>query len=402
MPDKSDYSEPNMEPDILRHATPPRLKFYGLVALCLAILIVAGGLGLRFYSSLNTRNWTEAQAIPSVQIIRLTGTKAGGRLDLAGDVQAFTNAPIYAQISGTVQKWYVDIGATVKAGDLLAQIDPRSYEAALAQARGQLARDSATLANARVDLTRYQALAQQNAISNQALSAQQTTVNADAGIVASDQAAVQTAAINLEYTRIKAPFGGVVTSRSIDVGNLVVVGTASATPLFTVTDLSRLRIYVHLPQIYLAAIKPSMTVEFNVPEYPGKTFTATLAASSGAVTASSGTQLLQFQTDNAAGAIKPGDYANMHFKFPAAAGLLRVPATALMFRDEGMLVATVDSGNHVKLKPITVRTDLGNAVEATGLTTADRVIDNPPDSLLPGDVVKQSPEPAAPEGAGAE
>jgi len=402
MPDKSDYSEPNMEPDILRHATPPRLKFYGLVALCLAIVIVAGGLGLRFYSSLNTRNWTEAQAIPSVQIIRLTGTKAGGRLDLAGDVQAFTNAPIYAQISGTVQKWYVDIGATVKAGDLLAQIDPRSYEAALAQARGQLARDSATLANARVDLTRYQALAQQNAISNQALSAQQTTVNADAGIVASDQAAVQTAAINLEYTRIKAPFGGVVTSRSIDVGNLVVVGTASATPLFTVTDLSRLRIYVHLPQIYLAAIKPGMTVEFNVPEYPGKTFTATLAASSGAVTASSGTQLLQFQTDNAAGAIKPGDYANMHFKFPAAAGLLRVPATALMFRDEGMLVATVDSGNHVKLKPITVRTDLGNAVEATGLTTADRVIDNPPDSLLPGDVVKPSPESAAPDGAGAE
>jgi RND family efflux transporter MFP subunit len=402
MPDKSDHSEPNMEPDILRNVMPPRLKFYGVVALCVAALIVVAGLGLRFYSSVNTRNWTEAQAIPSVQIIRLAGTKAGGQLELAGDVQAFTNAPIYAQISGTVQKWYVDIGATVKAGDLLAQIDARSYQAALAQARGQLARDAATLANAKVDLGRYQALAQQNAISNQALSAQQTTVNADAGIVASDQAAVQTAAINLEYTRIKAPFGGVVTSRSIDVGNLVVVGTASATPLFTVTDLSRLRIYVHVPQIYLAAIKPGMTVNFNVPEYPGRTFVATLAASSGAVTASSGTQLLQFQIDNAAGTIKPGDYANMHFKFPAAGGVLRVPATALMFRDEGMLVATVDSDNHVKLKPIIIRTDLGTAVEATGLTTADRVIDNPPDSLLAGDVVKPSPEPAAPTGASAE
>ncbi len=402
MPDKSHHSEPHMEPDILRHSTPPRLKYYGIVALCVAGVIVVAGLGLRFYSGTRTQNWTEEQAVPSVQIITLKGTKAGGKLDLAGDVQAFTNSPIYAQVSGTVQKWYADIGATVKTGDLLAQIDPRSYEAALAQARGQLARDSATLANARVDLSRYQALAQQNAISNQALSAQQTTVNADAGIVASDQAAVQTAAINLEYTRIKAPFGGVVTSRSIDVGNLVVVGTASATPLFTVTDLTKLRIYVHVPQIYLAAIKPGMTVDFNVPEYPGKTFTATLAASAGAVASSSGTQLLQFQTDNAGGAIKPGDYASMHFKFPAAGGVLRIPATALMFRDEGMMVATVDGGNHVKFKPITIRTDLGNAVEATGLTTADQVIDNPPDSLVAGDVVKPSPEPQAPAGAGAE
>lgn len=398
MPDKTDHSEPHMERDILRHTTPPRLKFYGMVALCAAAAIVVVGLGLRSYASNRTENWTEEQAVPSVQTIQLKGVKAGGKLDLAGDVQAFTNAPIYAQISGTVQKWYVDIGAKVKTGDLLAQIDPRTYEAALAQAKGQLARDAATLANARVDLTRYQALAQQNAISNQALSAQQTAVNADTGIVASDQAAVQTAAINLDYTRIKAPFGGVVTSRSVDVGNLVVVGTASPTPLFTVTDLTKLRIYVHVPQIYLASIKPGMPVDFNVPEYPGRSFTATLAAAAGAVAASSGTQLLQFQIDNSGGAIKPGDYANMHFKFPAAEGVLRVPATALMFRDAGMMVATVGSGNHIRLKPVTIRTDLGNAVEATGLSTADKAIDNPPDSLVAGDVVKPSPEPAAPAG----
>jgi RND family efflux transporter MFP subunit len=398
MPDKSDHSESGMEPDILRHSTPPRLKFYGIVALCIAAVIVVVGLGLRFYSSTKTRDWTEDQAVPSVQTIRLKGTKAGGALDLAGDVEAFTNAPIYAQISGTVQKWYADIGAKVKEGDLLAQIDPRSYQAALDQAKGQLARDNATLANARVDLTRYQALAQQNAISNQQLATQQATVNADAGVVEADKAAVQTAAINLEYTRITAPFAGIVTSRSIDVGNLVVVGNASATPLFTVTDLTKLRIYVHVPQIYLAAIKPGMTVAFDVPEYPGKIFTAELSASSGAVSSSSGTQLLQFQIDNKDGLLKPGDYADMHFKFAAANGVLRIPATALMFRDQGMLVATVDSSDHVKLKPITIRTDLGDAVEATGLTTDDKVIDNPPDSLLAGDVVKPSPERRAPAG----
>jgi RND family efflux transporter MFP subunit len=398
MPDKTDHSEPHLEPDILRHTTPPRLKFYGFVALCAAAAVVVVGLGLRFYASQRTANWTEEQAIPSVQTIQIKGTKAGGKLDLAGDVQAFTNAPIYAQISGTVQKWYVDIGAKVKPGDLLAQIDPRTYQATLDQARGQLARDQATLANAKVDLGRYQSLAAQNAISAQVLAGQQTTVNADTGVVQADQAAVQNAAINLEYTHIKAPFGGIVTSRSIDVGNLVTVGTASATPLFTVTDLTKLRIYVHVPQIYLASIKPGMTVDFDVPEYPGRTFTATLVASSGAVAASSGTQLLQFQIDNSDGAIKPGDYANMHFKFPASDGVVQVPATALMFRDEGMMVATVDATNHVRLKPINIRTDLGNAVQATGLSTEDRVIDNPPDSLVAGDVVKPSAEPAAPAG----
>jgi RND family efflux transporter MFP subunit len=391
MPDKTDHSDP--EPDILRHTVPPRLKFYGVVALCVACVVVVAGLALRFYSRTTTAQWTEDQAIPSVKTIKLKGSAAGGALNLPGDVQPFTNAPIYAQISGTVQKWYVDIGAKVKTGDLLVQIDPRSYQAALAQAQGQLARDSATLANARVDLSRYQALAAQNAISGQQLATQQANVNADAGLVEADKAAAQTASINLGYTRITAPFGGVVTSRSVDVGNLVTVGTASATPLFTVTDQTKLRIYVRMPQVYLSGIKPGMTVEFSVPEYSGRTFIAQLTASAGAVASASGTQLLQFQIDNSDGTLKPGDYAEMQFKFPATQGVIRVPATALMFRDQGMVVATVDDSNHVKIKPIDIRTDLGEEVEATGLSATDRVIDNPPDSLRAGDAVKPSPEP---------
>jgi len=394
MPDKSDHSESGMEPDILRHSAPPRLKFYGVVALVVAAVVVVAGLGLRFYSGVRTQQWTEDQAVPSVQTIELKGTKAGGALDLPGDVEPFINAPIFAQINGTVQKWNVDIGGVVKVGDVLAQIDPRPYQAALAQAQGALARDAATLANARVDLTRYQALAAQNAISNQQLATQQATVDADGGVVETDKAQVQTAQINLGWTKIVAPFGGTVTSRSIDVGNLVTAGTpSSGTPLFTVTDQTKLRIYVRMPQVYLSGVTPGMTVEFSVPEYPGRSFTAELTNSAGAVVASSGTQLLQFQIDNKDGVIKPGDYAEMHFKFPATAGVVRIPATALLFRDEGMLVATVDGTNHVVLKPINIRTDLGNAVEATGLAADDRVIDNPSDSLRAGDVVKPSPEP---------
>jgi RND family efflux transporter MFP subunit len=396
MPDKSDHTispGASPEPDILSHAAPGKLKFYGLAALFVAGAVVVFGLGSRFYASVTTAGWTRDQAVPSVQTIQLRASRAGGDLDLPGDVQPFTNAPIYAQVSGTVRKWYVDIGGRVKTGDLLAQIDPRPFEAALAQAQGQLGRDSATLANARVDLTRYQALATQNAVSAQQLAAQQTAVDADSGIVQADRAQVQTASINLGYTRISAPFGGLVTSRSVDVGNLVTVGTAAATPLFTVTDQTRLRIYVRMPQVYLSGITPDMTVEFSVPEYPGRSFTAELAATAGAVASSSGTQLLQFQIDNKDGVLKPGDYAEMHFRFPASRGVMRVPATALLFRDEGMMVAVVDAGNHVRIKPIDIKTDLGNAVEATGLSSADRVIDNPPDSLRAGDEVKPSPEP---------
>jgi RND family efflux transporter MFP subunit len=389
-----------MEPDILRHSTPPRLKFYGIVAVCLALAVVVIGLASRFYSSMQTEQWTEAQAVPSVQTIQLKGTKAGGDLDLPGDVEPFTNAPIFAQVSGTINKWYKDIGAPVKQGDLLAQIDPRPYQAALDQVKGQLAKDQAALAGAQRDLARYQALMALNAESRQVVDDETATVATDTGIVKADQANVETAQINLGWTRIVAPFGGTVTSRSVDTGNLVTAAAPSSqTALFTVTDQTKLRIYVRMPQVYLSGVTPNMTVKFSVPEYPGRTFTAQLAASAGAVASASGTQLLQFQIDNTDGALKPGDYADMHFKFPATAGVVRVPATALLFRDEGMLVATVDSSNHVQLKPIDIRTDLGNAVDATGLSADDVVIDNPSDSLRAGDLVKPRPEAAAPGGA---
>lgn len=383
MPDKSPSG------DVLRHKTPAHLKRIGIIALCVAGAIAVPGIGLRYYNDSQTERWTGDQAMLSVKLLKLKGAKTGGDLTLPGDIQAFSSAPIYAQVSGTVQKWYADIGARVKAGTLLAQLDPRSYEAALAQAKGQLARDSATLANARVDLNRYQALAAQNAVSAQQLATQKTAVEADSGIVAADQAAVQTAAINLGYTRIIAPFDGIVTSRSIDVGALVTVGTASATPLFTVTDQTRLRLYVHLPQIHSAALKPGLVAHFTVPEFPGRDFTATLAASANAVSSQNGTQLVQFAIDNQAGILKPGEYAEVHLQLPFAAGAVRLPATALLFRDSGMMVATVDGTSHVRLKAIHIGADMGNMVEADfGVRVTDRVIDNPPDSIHDGDPVQ--------------
>jgi RND family efflux transporter MFP subunit len=376
------------EQDILAHHKPRRLRLTGLILAGLALGVAAIGLTVRFVDSRDSKHWTEEQAVTPVQLISLKSA-SGGDFTLPGDIQAFTTATINAQVSGTIQKWFADIGAKVAQGQLLAQIDPRPYEAALASTRGQLAKDAATLANARTDLNRYQTLAAQNAISAQQLSTQQATVTSLAGTVEADRAAVQTAEINLGYTRVVAPFSGTVTSRSIDVGQLVIANTASATPMFSVTDQSRLRIYVRMPQNYSFLVHPGLTARFTVPEYPGRVFTAALAANSGAIASQSGTQLLQLQVDNADRALKPGSYAEMRFSVPGNGAGVRVPVTALIFRDNGMQVAMLGAGNKVTMQPIRITTDLGTFVEiGAGLKAGDKVIDNPPDSLQAGDVVR--------------
>lgn len=391
MPDKNpDVGPHNPAPEELRrHTTPPGLKRWGRLAVVIAIVIAVLGIGWRLWKSHNTAQWTDDQAVPTVQLITLAKAKTGGVLTLPGDVEAFINAPIYAQVSGYLQKWYFDIGAKVKKNDLLAQIDPRTYQAALEQAKGALARDSATLANAKVDLVRYQTLAAQNAISQQQLATQAATVTSDAGVVDADRAAVSQAAINLAYTRIIAPFDGIVTTRAVDVGNLVTVGTPTSTALFTVSDQNRMRIYVRLPQNYASYVRPDMQVTFTVPQFPNRVFKATLVANAGAVASSTGTVLIQFGTDNADRALQPGAYANVRFPLPVGANGIRLPATALMFRDAGMQVATVDGSNHVRLKTVKILRDMGASVDVGGgISPDDRIIDNPADALQEGDEVR--------------
>lgn len=392
MPDKNPDAGHHHAPapaDLLRHTAPPGLKRWGAIAVTAAVVIAALGIGWRVWESHNTTEWTEDQSVPTVQILKLANPKSGTALALPGDVEAFTNAPIFAQVSGYVQKWYFDIGAKVKKNDLLAQIDPRPYQAALDQAKGTLARDSATLANAKVDLARYQALARQSAISQQQLATQAATVNSDAGVVQTDRASVSQAAINLAYTRIVAPFDGIVTTRAVDVGNLVTVGTPSSTPLFTVSDQSRMRVYVRLPQNYASFVRPGLQVSFTVPQFPARTFHATLVANAGAVASATGTELVQFGIDNQDGALQPGAYASVHFPLPAGANGIRLPATALIFREAGMQVATVDAHNHIQFKTVNILRDNGATVDvAGGVSRTDRIIDNPADALEDGDEVR--------------
>jgi RND family efflux transporter MFP subunit len=391
MPDKNPDApvDTGRAPELLlRHTTPPGLRRWGKLTVVAAVVIAIVGIGLRQWRAHTTQAWTDDQAILTVQIIKPGSTKNGGALNLPGDVQAFTTAPIYAQVSGYVKKWYFDIGARVKKDQLLAELDTPNLAGESAQGRANLINAQAAQKLSAATTARYDALFAQGAVSRQDKDEKDADLAAKNAAVAAARAGLFSVSSQEGFRRLVAPFDGVVTSRAVDVGALVTIGN-SATPLFTVSDLSKLRIYVRVPQNYASYIRPGMTVSFTVPQYPNRIFHATLVASAGAVASATGTVLVQFGLDNKDGALQPGAYAEVKFPLPADANGIRVPATALLFRDEGMQVATVDANNHVKLKTISISRDMGATVDVGGgLSPNDRIIDNPADALRDGDEVR--------------
>jgi RND family efflux transporter MFP subunit len=386
------------QPHILRHTPPRHLKAAGVAALCLAAGVVALGMISRVRADQGLTAWTAAQATPTVKVVSLNGGAGPGAMVLPGDVRAFYDAPIHARVAGYLKRWYVDIGTPVKAGQVLAEIDTPDLDQQLVQAKADLATALANQHLAEITARRWAGLLAQDAVSRQDSDDKNGDLAAKTALAASARANVSRLQALESFKRITAPFDGVVTTRSTDVGALISVGGPADTPLFTVADERRLRIYVRVPQAYSADIRPGMSATFTVPEYPGRSFTAKLAASADAVTPQSGTLLIQLQIDNADKALKPGDYAQVRFTLPADGRALQAPASALMFRDTGMAVAVLGPDGRAAIRPVTIGRDLGTTVEiASGLTAADRLIDNPPDSLRAGDPVKI----AAPSGAGA-
>ncbi len=376
-------------PDILRHRPPRRLKMVVVSALCIAAAVVGLGVISRVHADQSLKTWTNDQAVPVVKVISLTGAAGGGALVLPGNIQAFNNAPIYARVPGYLKRWYADIGTTVKAGQVLAEIDTPDLDQQLNQAKADLATAVANQHLSQTTAQRWAGLLAQDAVSRQDADTKNGDLAAKTALVASAQANVQRLEALESFKRITAPFDGVVTTRSTDIGALISVGGPADTPLFTVADEKRLRIYVQVPQSYSGDIRPGMSADFMAPEHPGRVFTAQLAASADAVTPQSGTQTIQLQIDNTDKALKPGDYVQVRFPLPPSNGAVRVPASAVVFRDAGMAVAVVGADGRAAIKPITVARDFGSTVEvASGLSPADRVIDNPPDSLRAGDAVR--------------
>ncbi|HYP64080.1 MAG TPA: efflux RND transporter periplasmic adaptor subunit [Acidocella sp.] len=381
--------------DMLRYNAPPQLKLYFSIAAAIFTLILVTGIFTRVFAAHKLAAATASAAIPTVALIAPSAPTQAPTLVLPGNVKAFYEAPIYAQVSGYLQSWTADIGARVKAGEVLGTISTPNLDQQLAQAEANLNSAIASEKIAATTANRWNAMRVGDAVSQQDADQKNADNQSAHATTEAARAAVAGYQAQVAFKQIVAPFDGIVTARNTDIGDLVTTG--GTTPLFVVDDEARLRIYVSVPEAYAAEVKQSSGATFTVPDYPGRTFRATLAATAGAIDPTSGTLLVQFQADNQDGALQAGDYAQVTISLPANGQALSVPSSALMFRDNGMEVATLGPDNRVVIKPVTIGRDFGNVVQiATGISKDDRIINNPPDALEAGDEVQVAQAKTAP------
>ena len=382
-----------MSPESLVHPVSRRgLRITALLAVAVAVLVVGEGVASRTANSKHLREWTAAHAQPVVTVTQPQRGNSSAVLALPGRLEAYSRAPIYARVNGYVKSWKVDIGASVEAGQLLAEIEAPDVDQQLAQARADLLTARANAALASTTAKRWQQLVKTDAVSLQDVDMKNGDLAAKTAIVKATQANVERLEVMEGFKRITAPFGGIVTARTTDVGALINAGSGKGLELFVISDTRKLRLYVNVPQTYAAQITPGTQAQMAVPERPGRTFTATVQASAQSVDPASGSTLIQLAVDNQAGELVPGAFANVRFDLPPAAASLSVAASALIFDSRGTRVATIGSDNRVALKPVTIARDLGDVVEiSAGLAANDRVIDSPPDGIGKGDQVRIAP-----------
>lgn len=366
-----------------------RMRWVGGAFVCLSVIIVAHGMVSRATQYSRLQRLTEAQAVPTVAIVAPSDAQDHAGLELPGRLEAYIRAPIYARVPGYLKSWKYDIGARVKAGDVLAEIDTPDLDQQLAQARADLNVAQANAKLAQITAQRWQSLADTDAVAKQDVDQRTFTWNASIAQVRAAQANLDRLLAEVGFKRLVAPFDGIVTARDTDIGALINVGAAGGTELFVVSETSKLRVYVNVPQNDVPSVPAGTQATIRVPEHPEKSYSGTVEASAQAVVPSTGTTLMQLIVDNAAGEMMPGDYASIHLQIAAHTQLLSLPSSAVIFDANGLSVATVDSGNHVRLKPVTIGRDLGAVIEiATGLSAQDRVIENPPDGISTGATVR--------------
>jgi RND family efflux transporter MFP subunit len=379
-------SQPDPNPG---RPVPRRLRLAGGVFALLAIAVVGYGLVSRASENSRLRELTEAQAVPTVAIVAPSPVENHAGLDLPGRLQAYISAPIYARVPGYLKSWKYDIGGKVKAGDVLAEIDTPDLDQQLMQARAALGVSQANAKLAQISAERWQSLAGTDAVAKQDVDTRTFTLNANLAQVKAAQATVDQLVAEEGFKHLIAPFDGIVTARATDIGALINVGAAGGAQLFVVSETSKLRVYVSVPQNYVPSVPPGTKATISVPEHPGKTYIGTVEASAQAVDPTTGTTLMQIIIDNSAGEMMPGDYASIHLQIASAANVLSVPSSALIFDAEGLSIATVGADNRVLLKPVSIERDLGAVVElASGLAPNDRVIQNPPDGIGNGAEVR--------------
>ena len=378
-----------MQPDKTSSVSPRKLRLYGTVAIGVLAAVVVSGIITRSKGDANLKEWTDAQAIPSVAVA-LPGTKPlNATLDLPGRLEAYSRAPIYARVSGYLKSWSADIGAQVAAGQKLAEIEAPDLDQQLLQARADLANSQAAAKLSAATLARRKTLLASNFVSQQEIDERSADLASKEAQVNAMSANVQRLEALASYKNVTAPFDGVVTERNTDVGALINGGTGSGAAMFVVSDVKKLRLYVNVPQNYLPGIRMGAKAVVTVPEYAGRTFPATIEASSQSADVSSGTTRMQLAIENPKGELRPGAFANVKLALSSDAQPLSIPASALVFNNSGLRVATVTAGDKVLFKTVTIARDLGREIEiASGLSPDDRIIITPLDGIADGDQVR--------------
>jgi RND family efflux transporter MFP subunit len=387
----------------IRNASVHRSRRYGFAAIVIALSLAAWGIVSRVSQRATLATDTAELAIPTVSTIKPAPSSSAEQLVLPGSVQAYNEAMIFARTNGYVRQWYTDIGTRVKKGQLLAEIDTPEVDQQLRQARADLGTAQANFQLAHTTDQRWRELLATNSVSRQAADSAAGDASAKKAALASAEANVARLSDLESFKHVVAPFDGVVTSRNTDIGALINAGQGSA--LFRVSDTSKLRVYVLVPQLYAANTTPGLHADLTFPERPGKTYAAQVVRTADALDPVSRTLQVELLVDNSSGELFPGAYAQVHFKLPQGAGSLSVPASAVLFRSADLQVAVVGADHRVTLKSITTGRDFGTSLEVlTGLAPGDDIIANPPDSLATGTLVhvvqpQSNPAPAAPQPA---
>ena len=370
------------------HAVSPApLRIAGLIMAVVAIAVAAIGIFVRISQADDLKKAVESQHV-TVKVVQPESGTSVQKLILPGDVRADVDAPIYARVSGYLKAWHTDIGAHVKKGELLAEIETPELDQQILRAKADVASAESNWEIADVTSKRWQNLVVNDSVSHQEADEKAATAKARHDLLNAAQANLQSLLAEQSFQRIVAPFDGIVTERNTDIGKLITTGSNNGQALFRVVDNRRLRIYTEIPQSYAYLIKPKMAVKIHFPELPTQSFTATVLGISNAIRESSRTSQVELLMDNKDGRMFSGSYAEVHFELPASTSIFRLPVSTLLFRKEGLQVATVSSDNRVVLKHITIARDLGRVVEvASGIDSTDQVIDSPSDSIVQGDAV---------------
>jgi RND family efflux transporter MFP subunit len=354
-------------------------------------VLVASGILPRLRARKALLRQTTLEAEPAVTVVRPERGSPGEEIVLPGNIQAFIDAPIYARTNGYLTKWYFDIGAHVKRGQLLAEIESPEVDQQLQQARAELATDEADLRLAQITAERYVGLFKTDSVAKQDVDNAVQNAAAKNAVVKSAQANVRRLEQLVSFEKVYVPFDGVITARNTDIGQLIDSGSAGGTQreLFHVAAVDRLRVFVNVPQVYSHATKPGIKGDLTLPEIAGRRFEGTLVRTADAIDPATRTLLAEVDVVNSTGLLFPGAYTEVHFKIKSNGSTLIIPSTSLVFRSEGLRVPIVVDGNRAKMAPVSLGRDFGNTVEVlSGLSDDAAVIANPPDSLVDGEVVR--------------